>query len=580
MKRLLFGFLCVSYVGLLLCFASCSDVLGTGSEKIVQAEHADLEGGGGVDASSTPEGVLSEKVPFVSKHVPYSSTWYGGAVMYQIFPRSYMDSNGDGVGDLKGIQQRLDHLNTGKSETTSDLKVSGIWLTPIFKSGSYHGYDVQDYKALDPVYGSMADFQALLDDAHKRGIKVILDLVINHSSRNHPWFQDASTSATSAKRDWYVWSDQKLEWEHPFTTGQSPWHALGAWYFYGVFSSSMPDLNLENSQVRDAFKDVIKFWLDKGVDGFRLDAIRYLVAEGKDKQTDSSSTHGVLQDFVAYAQSVKKDVLFVGEAWTTTAEVARYFGQGDEMDLCFHFELVDAVERAFQRNRVTNIRQALGQLLSHYNELNFNAPILSNHDLKRLHPRLGKSWNASKLAATLLMTQPGTPFVYYGDEIGLGNSAEQGDKSKRSPMQWDTSKQAGFSKGLPWGRLSGSQDTVSVETQSKDDSSLLAHYKKLIRLRNGNDTLKYGKLTLLESSEPSVLSYVRSYKGSQILVVLNVSDSSVSASTATWDSSLTSLPSGEQKDLLSGKSVTLNSEGGNTLKLPAIPAYGAILYPF
>lgn len=574
MKRLttltmLCGFGFLLFIG--HSFVSCGDVLDPGSE--VSPKETQGADASATDSSPKETVAVKDNAPFVNKHVPYEKTWYGGSVMYQIFPRSFYDSNGDGVGDLKGIQAKLDYLNTGKSESTDDLKVAGVWLTPIFKSGSYHGYDVEDYKALDPNYGSMADFQAFLDAAHKRGIKVILDLVINHSSRNHPWFKDASSSEQASKRDWYVWSNEKLDWEHPFSPGQSPWRALGAWYFYGVFSTSMPDMNLKNTKVRDAFKDVIKFWLEKGVDGFRLDAIRYLIAEGKDKQKDSQSTHEVLKEFVKYAQPVNKDVLFVGEAWTTTEEVARYFGQGDEMDLCFHFELVDAVERAFQRGRASTIFQAMGHVLSHYKELNFNSPILSNHDLKRLHPRLGKSWEASKAASTLLLTLPGTPFVYYGDEIGLGNSAESGDKSKRSPMQWDTSKQAGFSKGLPWGRLSGSQDSTSVEVQSKDPNSLLSHYRNLIRLRNASSTLRFGDMTLLESSDPAVFAFLRSYKGERVIVFLNVSESKVASTELKWNASWGDVPTGDVDDKVSGQKVKLSKSGDAALKLTDIAAY-------
>lgn len=555
----------------------CSDVLSSAEEaKVTETSHPDATTPDPPDTGTSDTEVASD-LRVASKHIPYEQTWYGGGVMYQIFPRSFADSDGDGIGDLQGILSKLDYLNTGTPNSSSDLKVSGLWLTPIFRSGSTHGYDTEDYKALDPVYGSLADLKALLQAAHQRGLRVILDLVINHSSRNHPWFLDSSSGPSATKRDWYVWSQTDPQWEHPFTTGSSPWHPLGGWYFYGVFSSAMPDLNLENNAVKQEIKSIIQYWLEQGVDGFRLDAVRYLIAKGPKSQIDIPETHTVLREFVAFARTIKPDVLFVGEAWTTTDAVAQYFGQGDEMDLCFQFDLVDAVDRTFQRSRSSSLQQTLNLMLQSYANLNFNAPVLGNHDLKRLFSRLGKSWAAAKLAATLLLTLPGTPFLYYGDELGLGNSTDAGDLSKRAPMQWENNTKAGFSSGIPWTRLAGQQEQISVQVQDKDPQSLLSWYRQVIRIRNSSLALRYGDMTLLSldpTSANSALAYLRTYQGKPTLVILNFSDSQEVKPVLTLDPSLLQRVVGKQQDSLSKQEISLTAgTTPGTLTLPSLAAH-------
>lgn len=584
-KRCLSCWVVFAWVMLVVCGGACDDsLIDPPADAGVQETTRDAGGTG-----APPEQTLSERIPEQladvppSVHVPYHKTWYGGRVIYQMFPRSFYDSDGDGIGDLKGITAKLDYLNTGKADTTTDLKVSGIWLTPIFKSGSYHGYDVQDYKALDPAYGSIDDLKTLLQEAHRRGIKVILDLVLNHTSSRHPWFVDASSGAGASKRDWYVWSETDPGWSHPFSVGDSPWRALNGVFFYAVFSPSMPDLNLKQQAVRDALQDVIQFWLQQGVDGFRLDAIRYLIAEGAKGQVDSDATHRYLKEMAAFARKQRPDVLLVGEAWTTTQEVAKYFGRGDEIDLCFHFDMVDALDRAFQRERTSSMRTALANILRTYPELQFNAPILGNHDHKRVWSRLLQSPSAMKLAAVVLLTLPGTPFVYYGEELGMGMANNPGDIAKRAPMQWDATAKAGFSKGIPWARLYGKQETVSVSVQQQQPGSLLRHYQRLIRLRQANPALKWGGMVLLDSSGDNAASglvWVREWKETtkthRVLVAINVS-TRASLSLLVAKSQLPGVSeSTTWINHATGKEVTLSAVG-DSFQLPAMPTHGYLL---
>lgn len=565
----LFPILIFSLVLILGVGLSCGSALPI-SEQI--ATEGIVGDGGGQESASERKPVL---------RIPYAQTWYGGAVFYQIFVRSFADSNGDGIGDLQGIISKLDYLNSGKDDDNSDLKIAGLWLTPIFKSGSYHGYDVQDFQSIDPVYGSMADFEQLLTEAHRRGIKVILDLVLNHSSNRHPWFVDSASGPSASKRDWYVWSASDPGWKHPFSTNRSPWVLLNNAYYYAIFSPAMPDLNLNNAEVKAEIKRVIDFWLDKGVDGFRLDAVRYLVADSEDTQADSVHTHAFLKDIVAHAHKRNAQALFVGEAWTTSSAVAQYFGDGDELDLCFHFDLVDAIDRAFARERASAVAMALGLIISLYPDIGFNAPILGNHDHKRLMSRIGHSFSAAKLAATLLLSLPGTPFIYYGEEIGMGNSQAEGDIAKRTPMQWDATSKAGFSTGIPWTALYGKQEQISVAAQGDQQDSLLQHYRRIIRLRNNTPVLKHGSLLIPEHSDSESgagFSLLRQYEGQTLLAIFNFSETKAIDVSVKLDKALR-LPSAQTlKDLISNTPISLKLDASEqTIGISSIPPHGFIL---
>jgi glycosidase len=268
-------------------------------------------------------------------------SWQDGDVFYQIFVRSFYDSDGDGIGDFNGIIEKLDYLNDGDPATTDDLGVTGIWLMPIMKSPSYHGYDTTDYYAVNSWYGTPTDFMRLLDAAHARGMKVIIDLMINHSAKSHPWFVSSRLRA-SDKRDWYVWRDENPGFRGP--SGQPVWHADGRRFYYGVFWDGMPDLNLENPEVTAQLYDIARYWLvDIGVDGFRLDGIKHLIEVG-DIQENTVPTRQWLADFKTFVKSIRPDALLVGEVWSATNVVAQYIP--DQVDLAFEFDLAGALMRA------------------------------------------------------------------------------------------------------------------------------------------------------------------------------------------------------------------------------------------
>jgi glycosidase len=248
--------------------------------------------------------------------------------------RSFADSDGDGIGDLRGLTARLDYLNDGDPNTSSDLGVQAVWLMPIFPSPSYHGYDVSDYRGINPQYGTLADFDAFVTAAHARGIAVLLDFVINHSSSNHPWFVDSASGPSSGKRDWYSWSATDPGWNKPFDASSSWYERSGGWY-YGAFCGCMPDLNLANAAVETEITDAMKFWLARGVDGFRLDAVRYLYEAGRGLQSDQPANHAFLKRLRASLAAAATDMVLVAEAWASVDVQATYRGAGDEVQLAF-----------------------------------------------------------------------------------------------------------------------------------------------------------------------------------------------------------------------------------------------------
>ena len=282
----------------------------------------------------------------------WSHGWARGAVFYEVFVRSFQDSDGDGTGDLPGLISRLDDLNDGDPATTTDLGVDALWLMPVFESPSYHGYDTTDYATIDPDYGTNADFLRLLDEAHRRGMRVIVDLVVNHSGSGHPWFVSAASSPSSPHRGFYVFSATDPGWKQPWGGNAGTWHRSGDAFYYGVFWSGMPDLNWRSPALREEMKRLAALWLERGVDGFRLDATRYLVETGAGGgQADTPETHAALRDFAAHVRRVKPEALLVGENWADTSVIATYYGSkdvpgGDELPASFDFPLADRILRA------------------------------------------------------------------------------------------------------------------------------------------------------------------------------------------------------------------------------------------
>ncbi|HSP07410.1 MAG TPA: alpha-amylase family glycosyl hydrolase, partial [Acidobacteriota bacterium] len=388
----------------------------------------------------------------------WQNDWSYGAVFYEVFVRSFYDSNGDGIGDLKGLISKLDYLNDGNPATNSDLQVDALWLMPVFKSPSYHGYDTTDYRQINPQYGTNDDFMRLCKEAHKRGIKIIVDFVMNHSSSDHPWFIDSASSPQSSKRDWYVWNPMNPGWTQPWGGNNPTWYFKNGAYYYGVFWSGMPDLNFRNPDVRKMFRDTATFWLQRGADGFRLDATRYLVEDGAGPgQADTPETHADLKEFAAHIRRVKPQATLVGENWTDTPVIATYFGStatvagGDQLPMNFDFPLSSAIVDGVKSGAAQGIVSKLAEILSVYPQGVNDAPFLTNHDQVRLATVLSNNMDQLKNAAAILLTLPGAPFLYYGEEVGLQNGPTQGDESKRTPMPWNHEPGGGFTTASsPW----------------------------------------------------------------------------------------------------------------------------------
>lgn len=440
--------------------------------------------------------------------------WWNDRIFYEVFVRSFNDSDGDGIGDLQGLIDKLDYLNDGDPATTDDLGITGIWLMPIAQSPTYHGYDVSDYKTIESDYGTNADFQRFLEAAHERGIAVIVDLVMNHTSTEHPWFQD-SIHPGSPRESWYIWEEMPTFWTNPW--GGLAWHQIGLRYFFGMFWEGMPDLNYENGEVTAAMYDVIRFWLeDMEVDGFRLDAVRHLIEDG-DVQANTPATHAWLANFHRYVHNLNPNALTVGEVWDHTEAVVPYVG--DELNIAFEFDLGSGIISSLLLKHNAPLTNAWKEVLAAYPEGQY-APFLTNHDQDRVLSRLRGDVEAAKVAASLYLTVPGVPFVYYGEEVGmLGAGAHE---NIRTPMQWDSSETAGFTSSTPWEPLSRNREDADVATQTADPTSLLNHYRVLIQLRNTYPALRTGTMTLVESSSPQVIAYLRQEGDEAVLVLVNL----------------------------------------------------------
>lgn len=452
---------------------------------------------------------------------------WDGEVFYEIFVRSFADSTegplaNDGIGDLRGLIERLDYLNDGDPNTHDDLGVTGIWLMPIMQSESYHGYDTTDYYAIEDDYGTNDDFRELMDQAHARGMRVIIDLVLNHSSHKHPFFLDAQRP-DSDKHDWYIWArGQRPEYKGPW--GQRVWHPLGGesametgpWY-YGAFSSRMPDLNYRNPDVTREMLKATRFWLEEmNADGFRLDAIKHMIEVGE-AQEHTEPTHEWLRGFYSYYKRVNPDALTVGEVWTNSPTVAKYVG--DQMDLAFEFDQAYATIHAAntgEKQRLAEAQQASWDL---FPDAQF-ATFLANHDMDRAMSQFGGDHAKGKLAATLQLTSPGVPFIYYGEEIGM--LGDGGDPNVRKPMRWTGGPRVGFSTVDPWSDIGEASPGTSVAEQADGPDSLLNLYRKLIRLRGEHEALSVGDFTSIETDHPQVYAYLRRTGGQAVLVVANL----------------------------------------------------------
>ncbi|NJL58140.1 alpha-amylase [bacterium] len=387
---------------------------------------------------------------------------------------------------------------------------------PINPSPSYHGYDVTDYRDINPDYGTLDDFREFVAAAHERGIAVIIDLVVNHSSVEHPWFVDAATNPDSAYADWYVWADENPGYRGP--EGQVVWHRSGDRYYYGVFWSGMPDLNYENPDVTAEMYDIARFWLEEtGIDGFRLDAIKYVVANGE-LQENTPANRAWLEAFHDYMRSVNPEALLVGEAWLNTVQVAPYVP--GSVDLAFEFELARSIVRGAAFGITGPFREAHQRVLDLFTPGQY-ATFLTNHDQDRVIDSVRGDVGAARVAASVYLTSPGVPFIYYGEEIGM--SGTKPDPEIRTPMQWYAGDGAGFTTGTPWQLINADvAEGVNVAAQDADPGSLLNHYRGLVQARSASRALLRGDFAPVENGTGNIYSFLRYIDGEAVLVVINL----------------------------------------------------------
>lgn len=446
-------------------------------------------------------------------------SWWNDTVFYEVFVRSFYDSDGDGVGDIQGLISKLDYLNDGDPTTTTDLGITGLWLMPITQSPSYHGYDVVDYFEVDDEYGSQEDFRQLMDEAHARGIHVIIDLVLNHTAYDHPWFTAAQEPGDEF-REWYLWQDEAPAYRGPW--GQEVWHYTGDEYYYGVFWEGMPDLNLANPETTEELHEAARFWLvDMGADGFRLDAIKHLIEDGE-IQENTPATHEWLAQFHLLYKEVKPDAFAVGEAWTATSEVVEYIG--DEVDLAFEFDLAAAIINSVQDGRRDGLVAAYNKVVATYPD-NQYAPFLTNHDQNRIMSQLANDVDKAKVAASVLLTSPGVPFIYYGEEIGLRGIKP--DEDIRRPMQWSGERNAGFTSGEPWRPPHQTYPEFNVANQTDNPNSLLSHYRTLVQIRTQHAAFRIGGWELVNSRNNDLYTFLRFTQDETILVIINLDDQTI-----------------------------------------------------
>jgi glycosidase len=444
-----------------------------------------------------------------------SPQWWERGVCYEVFVRSFYDSDGDGIGDLRGLTEKLPYI--------SDLGASCIWLMPIAQSPSYHGYDVTNYYEINRDYGTTEDFKRLIAEAHKRGISVLVDLVLNHASSEHPWFQSALFVPGSPYRNWFLWSPtarrvpgwQAEVWHRSPTSNE---------YYYGLFWGGMPDLNLGNPAVQAETKRIARYWLEEmGVDGFRLDAVAHFFESG-DTVRDAPATHPWLRDYTAYIHQIAPNAFTVGEVSGSTALLRPYYP--DQLDTYFEFEVADAILDAVRSGSSRGLASALQQAQRDLPPGRW-ASFLRNHDQTRTMTELRGDVPRAKLAATLLLTLPGVPFIYYGEEIGM--TGDKPDPRLRTPMHWARMPAAGFTRGQEWEPLQPDSFTANVAAQDGDSTSLLNLYRRLVHLRAARPELgSAADLTILSGGSDTVFAYLRRAEGRAVLVLANLSGRHVS----------------------------------------------------
>jgi alpha-glucosidase len=477
--------------------------------------------------------------------------WWQRGIIYQVYPRSFLDSNGDGIGDLPGIMSKLDYL--------SWLGIDAVWLSPVFPSPmADFGYDISNYTDIHPLFGTLADFDRLVAEAHGRHLKVILDYAPNHTSDQHPWFVASRSSPDHPKRAWYIWCDPAPDggppnnWRSVF--GGSAWEcdATTGQYYYHAYLKEQPDLNWRHPEVQTAMLDVLRFWLDRGVDGFRVDALRQLIKDDQRRDnppnptyhpdrgpydallpiytTDRSEVHTMIA-LMRRLVDAYEERLLIGELYVPIDRLVTYYGVGASgVHLPFNFHLIHV---PWQAPHIRRLIEAYEAALPQGAWPNW---VLGNHDQHRLASRIGMA--QARVAAILLLTLRGTPTLYYGDELGMGDvqippqlvqdpweknvpGLGLGRDPERSPMQWDNRSNAGFSAGTPWLPIATDYQTINVATAGEDPTSILTLYRQLIALRRATSALSIGSYVGLPA-HGDVLAYVRGHLGQRCLVVLNL----------------------------------------------------------
>ncbi|CAG2136187.1 glycoside hydrolase family 13 protein [Staphylococcus epidermidis] len=504
--------------------------------------------------------------------------WWKETVAYQVYPRSFNDSNGDGIGDLPGLIEKLDYLE--------NLGIDVIWLSPMYPSpNDDNGYDISDYKGIMSEFGTMNDFDQLLSSIHQRGMKLILDLVVNHTSDEHPWFIESKSSKTNAKRDWYIWADPKPDgsepnnWESIFNGSTWEFDESTKQYYFHLFSKKQPDLNWENPDVRQAVFEMMNWWFEKGIDGFRVDAITHIkknfeagdlpVPDGKkfapafDVDMNQPGIQEWLQEMKDKSLS-RYDIMTVGEAnGVTPNDAEEWVGEENgKFNMIFQFEHLGLWSTGDTKFDVKSYKQVLNRWQKQLENVGWNALFIENHD----QPRRVSTWGDDKnywyesatSHATAYFLQQGTPFIYQGQEIGMTNypfesiesfndvavkteyqivKKEGGDVNQlldkykmenrdnaRTPMQWNNSINAGFTTGKPWFHVNPNYTEINVKQQLNDKFSILSYYKALIQLKKSDLIYTYGKFNMVDAENKQVFAYTRTFKNNTVLIVANLTN--------------------------------------------------------
>lgn len=430
---------------------------------------------------------------------------YEGRTFYEIFVRSFNDSDGDGIGDINGITEKLDYLE--------ELGINGVWLMPINKATSYHGYDVEDYYAIEEDYGTMEDLERFIEEAHKRDIKVIMDLVLNHTSVENPWFKSAKEGNESEYRDYYLWSKDMNDKIKVSPMNTRAWVQNGDKdeLYYAIFWGGMPDLNFDNPKVVEEAKNIAKFYLDKGIDGFRLDAAKWLFNE-KEKNLQFWSY------FNEYTKSVNSDSILVGEVWDNAPSIYEYT---NSLDSFFEFSMGKYIMDRITGKSIANFVDDYNNIEEIYKDENEDfimSTFLTNHDQVRIMTVFNDDFKM-KMAATMNLTLPGTPYIYYGEETGT--IGRKPDEKLREPFVWSAKDE---SLNASYREVSSDKDKVAVDVQEEDKESILNFYKKLLNCKNNYKSLRYGTASSIKSDNNNLLVMVREFEGETSYVIVNASE--------------------------------------------------------